>query len=163
MDQDQWLSFEIKPEICKIVEILFWPVHVKEHVRIIGQYQKIRSRLRNFAWVNRFSNFKPQNFASVATVTWMVGYSNFWYQYERIYIVFHSMDSDFQISRLMASESGMNNFWRNSLERHQITESNWFNQSDFLSTHIKWLQNFSCVNFLNPPTQNFKIDLNQFA
>ena len=59
------------------------------------------------------------------------------------------MDSDFQISRLMASESEM--------------IENWFNQSDFHSTHIKWLQNFSCVNFLNPPTQNFKIDLNQFA
>ena len=80
-------------------EILFWPVHVKEHVRIIGQYRKTRSRPRNFAWVNRFWNFKPQNFASVATVTWIVGSSKFWYQYDRIYVVFHSMDSDFQISR----------------------------------------------------------------
>ena len=41
-----WLSVEIKPEIGYIVEILFWPVHVKDHVRIIGQYRKIRSDLR---------------------------------------------------------------------------------------------------------------------
>ena len=58
-----WLSFEIKPEICKVFEILFWPVHVKEHVRIIGQYRKTRSRPRNFAWVNQFWNFNTQNFA----------------------------------------------------------------------------------------------------
>ena len=78
-------------------EILFWPVHVKEHVRIIGQCRKIRSRPRSFAWVNRFWNFKPQNFASVATVMWIVGSSKFWYQYDRIYVVFYWMDSDFQI------------------------------------------------------------------
>ena len=61
------------------------------------------SRLRSFAWVNPFWNLKTQNFSSVATVTWMVGYSNFWYQYDRIYIFFHrtSMESDFQSSRLV--------------------------------------------------------------
>ena len=61
---------------------------MKEHTRIIGQYRKIGSRPRNFAWVNSFLNFKPQNFAQVATVTWMVGSSNFWYQNDRINIVF---------------------------------------------------------------------------
>ena len=40
-----WLLVDIKPEISKVVEILFGPVHVKEHVRIIGQYRKMGSRL----------------------------------------------------------------------------------------------------------------------
>ena len=48
-----------------------------------------------YAVLHPFWNFKPQHFASVATVTWLVGYSNFWYQYDRIYIVFHCMDSLF--------------------------------------------------------------------
>ena len=43
----------------------------------------------------------------------MVGSSNFWYQNDRINIVFHDMDSDFQISRLVARENEMNDFWRN--------------------------------------------------
>ena len=135
-------------------EILFWPVHVKEHVRIIGQYRKTRSRPRNFAWVNRFWNFKPQNFASVATVTWMVGSSKFWYQYDRIYVVFHRMDSDFQISLLVARESKMNDFWRNFVERHQMTVLIWFLQY----THKMALKFQWCKNFWNPPTQNFKIN-----
>ena len=91
----------------------FWPVPRKEHVRIIGQYRKTRSRPRNFGFVNRFWNFKPQNFAPVATVTWIVGSSIFWYQYDRSYIVFRRMDS--------AKESKMNDFWRNFVERHQMT------------------------------------------
>ena len=95
IDHLDWLSVEIKPEICKVVENLFWLAHMKEHVRIIGQYRKIGSRPRNFAWVNPFWNFKPQNFALVATVTWMVGSSHFWYQNDRINIVFHGMLSDF--------------------------------------------------------------------
>ena len=66
-----YFIIEIKPEICKVVENLFWRAHVKEHVRIIGQYRKIGSRPRNFAWVNSFLNFKPQNFGKVATVTWI--------------------------------------------------------------------------------------------
>ena len=93
---------------------------MKEHVRIIGQYRKIGSRPRNFVWINLFWHFKPQNFAQVATVTWMVGSSNFWYQNDRINIVFHHMDSDFLISRLVAGESEMNDFWRNFVERHFI-------------------------------------------
>ena len=40
-----WLLVDIKPEISKVVEILFGPVHVKEHVRITGQYRKMVSRL----------------------------------------------------------------------------------------------------------------------
>ena len=32
-------------------------------------------------------------------------------------------DSDFQISRLVARESEMNDFWRNFVERHQVTGS----------------------------------------
>ena len=124
-------------------EILFWPVHVKEHVWIIGQYRKTRSRPRNFAWVNRFWNFKPQNFASVATVTWMVGSSKFWYQYDRIHVVFHRMDSDFQISLLVARESKMNDFWQNFVERHQMTVLIWSSQYIFL--HTKWPYNFSGI------------------
>jgi len=96
---------------------------VKENVRIIGQNRKIGSRPRNFAWVISFSNFKPPNFGKVATVTWMVGSSTFWYQNDRIDIAFHSMDSDFQIPRLVASESEMNDFRRNFIERHQVTGS----------------------------------------
>ena len=153
------LSFEIKPEICKVVEILFWPVHVKEHVRIIGQCRKIRSRPRSFAWVNRFWNFKPQNFASVATVTWMVGSSKFWYQYDRIHVVFHRMDSDFQISLLVARESKMNDLWRNFVERHQMTVLIWFSQY----THKMTLQFQWCENFWNPPTQNFKINFSRLC
>ena len=132
-------------------EILFWPAHVKEHVRIIGQYRKIRSRPRNFAWVNPFWNFKPQNFAEVATVTWMVGSSKFWYQYDRINIVFHAMDSDFQISRLVDKESKMNDFWWNFVERHQMTVLIWFSQY----THKMTLKFQWWKNFWNPPTQNF--------
>ena len=64
-------------KIRRVGRILFWPVHVKENVRIIEQYRKIRSRPRNFGLVNRFWNFKPQNFASVAPVTWKVGSSKF--------------------------------------------------------------------------------------
>ena len=96
---------------------------MKEQVRIIGQYRKIGFHPRNFVWVNPFRNFKPQNFAQVATVTWMVGSSNFWYQNDRINIVFHDMDSDFQISRLVARESEMNDFWRNFVGHHQVTGS----------------------------------------
>ena len=51
-----WLSVEIKPEICKVVEILFWPVHVKEHVRIIEQYRKIRRIFRRIC-VGGFQKF----------------------------------------------------------------------------------------------------------
>ena len=115
----------------EVVENLFWLAHVKEHLRLIGQYRKIGSRPRNFAWVNPFWNFKAQNFGKVATVTWMVGSSNFWY--DRINIVFHPMDSDFQISRLVARESEMNDFWGNFVERHQVTGSIWFSQG--IHTH----------------------------
>ena len=124
-----WLSVEIKPEIGYIVEILFWPVHVKEHVRIIGQNRKIRSHPRKFAWINRFWNFEPQNFPSVASVTWIVGSSKFRYEYDRISVFFHSMDSDFQISLLVARESKMDDFWRNLVERHQMTVLIWFSQN----------------------------------
>ena len=135
-------------------DILFWPVHVKEHIRIIGQCRKIRSRPYSFAWVNRFWNFKPQNFASVATVTWIVGSSKFWYRYDRIYVVFHRMDSDFQISLLVARESKMNDFWQNFVERHQMTVLIWFSQYTHKMTwKFQW-----CKNFWNPPTQNFQID-----
>ena len=137
-----------------VVENLFWLAHVKEHVRIIGQYRKIGSRPRNFVWVNPFWNFEPQNFAQVATVTWMVGSSNFWYQNDRINIVFHDMDSDFQISRLVARESEMNDFWRNFVERHQVTGSIWFSQG----IHKMTLQFQWWKKFWIPPTQNFKID-----
>ena len=136
-----------------VVENLFWLAHVKEHVRIIGQYRKIGSRPRNFAWVNPFWNFKPQNFAQVATVTWMVGSSNFWYQNDRINIVFHAMVSEFLISRLVARESEMNDFWRNFVERHQVTGSSievrsgdpWISQSQssdwllvFINEYFRW-------------------------
>ena len=150
----QWLSVEIKPEIYKVVENLFWLAHMKEHVRIIGQYRKIGSRPRNFAWVNPFWNFKPQNFAQVATVTWMVGSSNFWYQNDRINIVFHAMVSEFLISRLVARESEMNDFWRNFVERHQVTGLIWFSQG----LHKMTLQFQWWKNFWIPPTQNFKIN-----
>ena len=155
----QWLSVEIKPEICKVVENLFWLAHMKEHVRIIGQYRKIGSRPRNLAWVNPFWSFKPQNFAQVATVTWMVGSSNFWYQNDRINIVFHDMVSDFWISRLVARESEMNDFWRNSVERHQVTGSIWFSQYIHKMTlQFKWWKNFWI-----PPTQNFEIDFSPYC
>ena len=137
-----------------MLESLFWLAHMKEHVRIIGQYRKIGSRPRNFVWVNPFWNFKPQNFAQVATVTWMVGSSNFWYQNDRINIVFHDMDSDFQISRLVARESEMNDFWRNFVERHQVTGSIWFSQG----IHKMTLQFQWWKKFWIPPTQNFKTD-----
>ena len=38
----------------KVVENIFGPAHVKEHVRIIKQYRRIGSRLRGFAWVKSF-------------------------------------------------------------------------------------------------------------
>ena len=79
-------------------EILFSQVNAKERT-----ISKIRSRPCNFAWINRLWNFKPQKFAAVATVTWIVGSSKFWYQSDRIYVVFHHMNSDFQISQFSKS------------------------------------------------------------
>ena len=58
----------------------------------------------------------------------MVGSSKFWYEYDRIYVVFHAMDSDFQISRLVAKESKMNDFLAKFIERHQMTVLTWFSQ-----------------------------------
>ena len=142
-----------------VLENSFWLAHMKEHVRIIGQYRKIGSRPHNLAWVNPFWSFKPQNFAQVATVTWMVGSSNFWYQNDRINIVFHDMVSDFWISRLVARESEMNDFWRNSVERHQVTGSIWFSQY----IHKMTLQFQWWKNFWIPPTQNFEIDFSPYC
>ena len=83
----------------------------------IGQLGPARAILRGLIDFEILS----LNFASVATVTWIVGTSKFCYQYDRIYVVFHRMDSDFQISLLVARESKMNDFWQNFVERHQMT------------------------------------------
>ena len=133
-----------------MVENLFWLAHVKEHDRIIWQYRKIGSRPRNFAWINPFWNFKPQNFWEVATVTWMVGSSNFWYQNDRINFWFGF--SNFSLGG--ERESEINDFWRKFVERHQVTGSIWFSQGIHkITLQFHWWKNFPI-----PPTQNLKVD-----
>ena len=52
----------------------------------------------------------------------MVGYFNLWYQNDRISIVVHAMDSNFQISRLVAREGKMNDIERIFIERRRMTQ-----------------------------------------
>ena len=63
---------------------------------------------------------------------------------------------DFLVSRLVARESKMNDFWRNIVERYQMTVVIWFSQyTDKMTLQFQWW-----TNFWNP--QNFKIDFSPF-
>ena len=52
--QSNWRSATIKPEICKVFENRFWPVHMKEHTRKPPYDQKIISHLRNMCGIMHF-------------------------------------------------------------------------------------------------------------
>ena len=95
MDSDFQISLLVARE-SKMND--FWQNFVERHQMtvLIWFPQYTHKMTLQFQWCKIF--------ASVATVTWMVGSSKFWYQYDRIYVVFHRMDSDFQISLLVARE-----------------------------------------------------------
>ena len=75
-----WLSIEIKPEICKLFKNTYRPFHMKEHMRIIDKNQKSGSRPRNLRRRNAFLIFWHSNFAAVATATWWPEIQNFFLQ-----------------------------------------------------------------------------------